>query len=141
MGRLAPEAYAALKGLHNAAWESLDPVLLELARLRYAQLLDDPEEFTRRSPAAGLTEAKVGALSDWPTSPQFSDAERCVLALAEQMCGDVAGVTQTDVDAVLAHHGPATTYGLVQALYALDFHQRLRLTVRALFGPAEEASS
>lgn len=138
MGRLAPEAHAALSGLHEAIWSSLDPALLELVRLRYAQLLDDPDEFARRTPAAALDEAKVSALRDWPGSPLFSEAERCVLALAEQMCGDVAGVTQEDIDPVLAHHGPATAYGLVQALYALDFHQRLRLAVRALFGPAEE---
>ena len=141
LGRLAPEAYQALAGLHEAVWASLEPSLLELVRLRYAQLLDDPDEFARRTPAAALDEAKVAALRDWPTSPLFSAAERSVLALAEQMCGDVAGVTQADVDAVLAHYGPATTYGLVQALYALDFHQRLRLAVRALFGAAEEATA
>lgn len=139
LSRLAPEAHAALTDLHAAIWESLDPALLELVRLRYAQLLDDPEEFARRTPAAALAEEKVNALRDWPASPLFTDGERCVLALAEQMCGDVAGVTTADINPVLAHYGPATTYGLVQALYALDFHQRLRLAVRALFGQPGKA--
>src|SRR4051794_11804392 len=93
---LAPDAFSAFADLHKAARLRVDPRILELCRLRIAMLLRSPTDQRLRDPAglaAGLTDDKVRALPQWPTSPLFSPAERACLALAEQFVIDVSGVT------------------------------------------------
>ena len=55
----------------------VSPVLLELCRLRVAQILGCESELQRRSAAAqaaGLSEETIAALDDWRTSERFSAA-------------------------------------------------------------------
>src|SRR5579859_3108170 len=117
LGSLYPDLFAAVAGLVGAAWQEVDPVLLELCRLRIATLLRYDAELERRSAraeAAGLTEAKLGELPTWPASPRFTDAERAALALAEQFVIDANGVTDAQVAAVTDHLGPNGCYAFVQ---------------------------
>ena len=68
---LAPAAFGAVADLQRVVWATFDPVVLELARLRTAQLLGFEAGLALRSHAAraaGLDEAKIGALASWPTS-------------------------------------------------------------------------
>jgi alkylhydroperoxidase family enzyme len=130
--RLCPEAFGALAGLVTAAWAECDPVLLELARLRAATLLGATAELARRNARAReaeLTEAKVAELPAWPTSPQFSPAERACLALTEQFVIDANGVTDSLVAGVTEHLGPDGCYRFVQALSVLETFQRACLTL------------
>ena len=134
----APSILPALTGFHEAAWASVDAVLLELARLRIAMLLGDANEAARRSPAAidaGLQEEKVAALGNWPDSPLYTEGERACLAFTEQYVGDVANLTKADADAVIEHLGAAGFYRFVNALLALDEHARLNLALARVFGP------
>ena len=86
---LEPQVFEHLSVLEEQLWSG-DPIeapLLELVRLRIAQILDAPAEVERRSPAAvagGLDEAMVVDLSNWPTSPKFDERQRAVLSWAEQ---------------------------------------------------------
>jgi len=124
-------------GLHRESWAAVDPVILELCRLRIAMLLGDQEEQARRSPgatAAGFDEAKAGELARWADSPRFSAAERACLAFAEQFVVQVSGMTEADTGAVLEHLSPAQLYGLATAILALDGHQRLRLALARVLG-------
>ena len=76
-----------------AAWDAVDPVLLELCRLRVAMLLGCEAELQVRTPAAaaaGLDEATIAELSRWPTSDRFGSRERACLAFCEQFVIDVA---------------------------------------------------
>lgn len=133
----APSVLPALTGFHEAAWSSVEPTLLELARIRIAMLLGDEAEQARRSPAAaeaGLTEEKIAALTDWPSSPLYSARERACLAFTEQYAGDVANLTKADADAVIEHLGAAAFYRFVNALLALDEHARLNLALARVFG-------
>src|SRR5438132_4401755 len=87
LAALCPDPFDALSGLAAAAWESADPVLLELARLRIATLLRNTGELERRTVKArdaGLDESKVADLAAWPTSPLFTARERACLSLTEQ---------------------------------------------------------
>lgn len=139
IGRVSPDAFKAMAGLVGAAYEEVDPVLVELCRLRTAALLRYDAELARRSvraEAAGLTSSKVDALPMWPTSPLFTEVERACLALAEQFVMDANGVTQEQVDAVTEHLGPKGCYALVQAVSALETFQRACLTLGIASGPA-----
>lgn len=107
----------------------VDPVVLELCRLRCAQLLGCRSELVMRSPAAvdaGLTEADVAALTQWPTSDRFTDAQRACLALAEQFVLDPHGVTPAQRAAVAEHFGEAGLVALVEALAIFDGFTRFR---------------
>jgi alkylhydroperoxidase family enzyme len=134
-----PEAMAALGALVDAAFAETDPVLLELARLRIATLLDNPAEWERRTAAAvaaGLAEEAVAELSAWPTSPRFGARERAALALAEQFTLDANGVTDADVAAVAEHLGAVGCYRFVEAVSALEGFQRACLTLGIASRPA-----
>lgn len=129
---LAPDLFAAIAEVVDTTWDHVDPVLLELARLRIATLLEHAGELSRRSTRAaeaGLSETKVAALPHWPTSPEFSDGERACLALTEQFVLDANGVTDDAVDKVTAHLGAAGCYVFVEAVSVLETFQRTCLTL------------
>ena len=76
-----PDIRDALDAVAKAAWESVDPVLLELCRLRMAMLFGCPAELAWRTPAsvaAGLEEERIEVLAHWPTSQRFGPLERGV---------------------------------------------------------------
>ena len=129
---LFPEPFQALAGVVTAVEAETDPVLLELARIRIATLLQYPAEVARRNArarAAGLTEAKVADLPSWPTSPRFNARERACLSLTEQFVMDANGVTDAQVAAVTEHLGAAGCYAFVEAVSVLETFQRACLTL------------
>lgn len=140
LARFAPEVRDVITTLHGELWQALDPEVLELCRLRIASLQADDREASRAGPGAAVSPEKAAAIGDWPDSPLFSDRERACLAFTEQFVGDVAGVTQTDIDALLAHFNPGEVQAFVSALLALDQHQRLALGLRTVLAPKEETS-
>jgi alkylhydroperoxidase family enzyme len=135
-----PDVAAELAAAHSAAWKIDDPVLLELCRLRIAQLLGCDAEWSTRSPealAAGLSEETIAAVAQWPTSPLFGERERACLALTEQWVIDVASVTDEQVEAVRNELGDAGLVAFANALLVVEQRQRLRLAWAQLFN--EEA--
>jgi alkylhydroperoxidase family enzyme len=101
--RVAPGATAAWTALSASVWSAADPELLELARMRIALLLRDPEAVERPPVGAPrLPEDKVASLADWPTSPLFSETERVALAFAERFVIDVAGIGDADRGSLIA---------------------------------------
>jgi alkylhydroperoxidase family enzyme len=131
----------------------LDPVLLELCRLRVAQLHDcEPELRIRYEPAvvAGLDEAKIAQLARSGSSPVFSELERACIALAELFVADPHAISDEDAAAVSETLGPAGTVALVQALALFDGFARFRLVlgvepaseeIRVVPAPTAESSS
>lgn len=148
---LFPAAFQAVTDLQRAIWDSFDPVVLELCRLRIAGLLRFGPGLEVRSEAAratGLDEARIAALASWPTSPLFSDAERACLALAEQFVMDANGVTDELVDDVLRHWSAADCHTLANAISAFETFQRGCLTLgitvspeRAWLSPAQSGEA
>lgn len=138
LARFAPEVRDVITTLHGELWGALDPEILELCRLRIAGLQRDEREASRPAPGAPVSPEKAAAVGGWPDSPLFSDAERACLAFTEQFVGDVAGITQGDFDALLAHFSPGEVQAFVSALLALDQHQRLALGLRTVLAPREE---
>lgn len=142
LASLCPDAIDALAGTVAAAWEETDPVLLELARLRIAALLQNAPELGQRSSAAraaGLTEDKVADVAAWPTSPRFTAVERACLALTEQFVMDANGVTEMQVAAVTEHLGGPGCYAFVEAISVLETFQRACLTLGVRTSPGIDA--
>ncbi len=138
LARFAPEVRDVITNLHSELWQALDPEVLELCRLRIASLQGDDREAARPAPGAPVAPEKAAAIGDWPDSPLFSERERACLAFTEQFVGDVAGVTQGDIDALLEHFSPGEVQAFTSALLALDQHQRLALGLRTVLAPREE---
>ena len=126
--RLRPEACGLLVMLNERVWQAGPPVLLELVRVRAAQLIGNPAALRVRSPSADVVpEAKIRALPDYPGSPQFSPAERDTVAFAEQFLIDVAGTTEAARAGLTRHFGPTGARALVSAIYVVEFTQRLQM--------------
>ena len=118
--------------LHRSIDDSVDPVIVELCRLRIATLIGADALRSLRRPkaiASGLTEEKISALASWPTSPLFSTAERACIALAEQFCMGAFTVSDADVSAVLEHLSPDECYALVNGVWVIEALSRMMVVM------------
>ena len=132
-----PDVAMSLEVARQRAWELVDPILLELCRLRIAMLLGCRAEFASRTPAAvaaGLDEASVDVLSRWMTSPLFGPRERACLAFTEQFVVDVAGLDDATAGAVRHELGEQGLVDFVNALLVVEQRQRLHVIWEQLFG-------
>ena len=133
-----PALAAHLAALERAAWSTVDPVLLELCRVRIAMLLgcaDEAQALSDAAVAAGLDEAALAELSSWPISPRFGARERACLAFCEQFVIDVAGLDDDMASAVAEHLGPQGLADFTAALLVVEQRQRLRLAWERLLEP------
>lgn len=115
-----PETEAALDRMNDAAWAATDPDLLDLCGRRVAALLDGGED-------------PVG-------SRALTEREQAFLAFTEQFVLSVAGTTDAEVDALLAHAGPVDVYRFVAALYTLEMTMRIDIAGRVVL-PASEVTT
>ena len=128
----ASESVEQLVALHQVIDNSVDPVIVELCRLRIAGLIGARAYLSLRRPkaaAAGLTEAKIAELARWPDSPLFSDAERACLAIAEQFCMGAFTVTDADVATVLEHLTADECYALVNGIWVMEALARMTVVM------------
>jgi AhpD family alkylhydroperoxidase len=141
LGAVRPEAADLLDTANECAWRDVDPVLLELMRLRIGALIGNEQGVQRRSVTArerGLTEDKIAALSDYAASAAFSEQEKDCLAFTEQFVIDVSGVTDVELAGLQRHFPEDRIRAFVVALYVTECTQRLEMTVPALLGTSPE---
>ena len=124
-----PELAAAHQQLLATIWAGpVSPVTLELCRLRMAMLLTSTAALSERTPAAldaGLTEARIGLLAQWPSNPSFSHEERVCIGFVERFLIDHDQISDEDVRAltdILTAEGVVT---FTTALIAWDNQHRL----------------
>lgn len=131
---LTPTAYAAYRRLEEALWDRalLDPALVELCRLRVAQLVGCGAELTVRhdeARAAGLAEAKIDELRQWPTSSHYTDADRAVLNFTEKFVIDASSVDDDDCAAVRAQLSDPEIAALTTAVAMFDAMARFQVAL------------
>jgi alkylhydroperoxidase family enzyme len=129
---LRPDLFEQFRAFYFQIWNppKLDPVLLELCRLRIAELHGcASERRVRYEPAraAGLSEARIAALEDWRRGDLFSAAERACLAFAESFALAVQAIGDEDVAELAAHLSPAEIVALCEALAVFDGFTRFRV--------------
>jgi alkylhydroperoxidase family enzyme len=130
LSRLQPDACALLVALNEQVWQVSDAGLLQLVRVRVAQLIGNPAALRVRAPCADVAavpESKLLALPDYPGSPLFSATERDILAFTEQFLMDVGGTDATARAGLIEHFGADGARELVSAIYVVEFTQRLQL--------------
>ncbi|HSV45236.1 MAG TPA: hypothetical protein VLJ58_05540 [Ramlibacter sp.] len=122
-----PGFYAVFMSDYQASVARVDPLLVELCRLRMAQLLDsDFDRSLRYQPAmaAGLSEEKIAAIGDYGSSALFSARERECLAFAELFVIQSSNISDEDVARVQAVIGAEAFIYFVKALSVIDQLQR-----------------
>ena len=132
---LLPTGGAELRALYAALWDvGVNSVTLELCRLRMATLIGSTADLVMRQPEAveaGLTEDLVAALPAWPTSDEFTDAQRCALAFAEQFVIDAHGFTEDDMAGMHDHFTEPQLAALTTAVATFDALARVRTALTA----------
>lgn len=103
--KLDPKLDSALGEFVGQVWEgAMDSATLEMCRVRMAMLLGSEEDAAFRSPqaagggaeGAAELETKLLALSEWPTSPLFTEADRAALDFCEKYVIDPYAITDED---------------------------------------------
>ena len=127
-----PEARDRLRELEAELWAPgrMDPVILELCRLRLAQLLGDRLGVDQRTPAAveaGLTDEDVAELAHWPTSGRVDARTRACLAFTELYVIDAHAVTDKVCGELRAELSDGEAVALTMALATFDATSRLRV--------------
>jgi alkylhydroperoxidase family enzyme len=122
---LRPELFAAWREFAGIFWEKrlVDPVLLELCRLRIAQMHGARYPLSKRmreATEAGLDEAKIEKLADWWRQPGFSALERACLRFSEQFVLDAQGLSDEEARPVVTALGDAGTVAFIEALAIFD---------------------
>jgi alkylhydroperoxidase family enzyme len=126
---------------YNASIGRLDPVLVELCRVRIAQLVESEfDQSLRYRPAAevGLTEEKISALPDYVSSPVFSPRERAVLEFTEQWVIQSSTITDEDCERLQQHISVEEFIYLAKVLSVLDQFARANSALR--IAPARSVS-
>jgi alkylhydroperoxidase family enzyme len=111
----------------------IDPVVSELCRLRIAQMVESDFDLALRyRPAtdAGLSEQKIAALSDYPTSSHFSERERIILEFTEQWVIQSSSITDDDVARLQTVISPEEFMYFCKALSLIDQFARANSAFR-----------
>ena len=110
-----------------------DPVLVELARIRIAQLVESEFDAALRYQAAadaGLTEEKIAEITDYPTSPRFTERERAALEFTEQFALQSSSISDEDCARLQEHVNAEEFIYLVKALSSIDQFARANSAFR-----------
>ena len=126
-----PELATLYRTYYGGLWEK-SPVpadILELARLRIAEIHECDAELAIQHEAAGLSQAQRDALANWQASPLFSDGQRAALGLAERIVWEHHQITDEESGAVRQHLGDAGLVAFTVAISLFDANCRLKLAL------------
>ena len=133
-----PQFYAVFMDDYRRSIARVEPVLLELCRLRMARLFGSAVDLSLRlkaARAAGLADDKIAALATYDKSPLFTERERVCIGFAEQFALASYDISDADVTRVQAVLAPEDFIYFVKALSVIDQFQRAAVA----FGAAPAA--
>jgi AhpD family alkylhydroperoxidase len=128
--QLQPKAYEAMFGLEKYVSQSqLKPALKELIKIRVSQINGCAfciDLHTKDARKHGETEQRIYQLSAWRESPFFTDMERAVLALAEEITHiSVHGVADETYNNALEQLGEEQLAQAIMAIIAINAWNRI----------------
>lgn len=136
--KAAPDGYKAMSGLEVYARRSIEPVLLELIKIRASQINGCAfclDMHTKDARAKGETEQRIYTLGAWRETPFFTDRERAALALTEA----ITLISENHVpDAIYEeakkHFNEKELVDLVFAIVTINGWNRLAITFHSVPG-------
>ncbi|MGW3936906.1 carboxymuconolactone decarboxylase family protein [Streptomyces phaeochromogenes] len=135
----APEVYKAMVRLDAAARKGVDPVLLELVKIRASQLNHCAfclDMHTKDAFAAGESVERIVQLSAWEESRHFyTEKELAALALTEAVTVLTDGFVPDDVyEAAARQFDEAELTQLIAAITVINAWNRFGVTCRLVAG-------
>ena len=135
----APEVYKAMVRLDAAARKGVDPVLLELVKIRASQLNHCAfclDMHTKDAFAAGESVERIVQLSAWEESRHFyTEKELAALALTEAVTVLTDGFVPDEVyEAAARHFDEAGLAQLIAAITVINAWNRFGVTCRLVAG-------
>ncbi|WP_407550294.1 carboxymuconolactone decarboxylase family protein [Streptomyces sp. Pv4-95] len=133
--KLAPEVFKAMSALDAAARQGLDPVLVELVKIRASQVnhcafcIDMHIKDARK---AGESEERIYLLNAWEEATGFyTDREQAALALTESITLLTDGFVPDAVyDRAAAHFEDAELSQLIALITTINAWNRFGVTTR-----------
>ena len=128
---LRPELAERYATFRNLIYDEhlVDPVVLELCRLRIAAMLGDVAATAAPTPGVNVPAELIAALASWPTDPQFSPLHKAALGVAELFVIDAHAVSDEQIAGLEGLLGAAGVVALTTALGLFDGESRMRLTL------------
>ena len=131
-----PNLHDSYRNFYEIFWqqELLPARILELCRLRIAQLHDCRAELARFRPEPkGLESgpALLKRLRNWHREPDFDDTERACLEMAELFVQDPHAISDPLAEAVIAGLGEPGYVAFAEALAILDSSTRIQCALQA----------
>ncbi|HUP12510.1 MAG TPA: carboxymuconolactone decarboxylase family protein [Niastella sp.] len=128
--KLQPEAYQAMFAFERyLSRTQIDPLLKELIKIRASQINGCAyciNIHTKEARKKGESEQRIYALSAWRETPFFTDTERAVLALTEEITHiSVKGVTDETYNNALDLLGEERLAQVIMAIITINAWTRI----------------
>jgi len=136
---LEPRAYKAMLGLEQYIRSSaISPLLLEMIKIRASQINGCAyciDMHTQEALKIGETQRRIFALSAWKESPLFTEEERIVLRLTEEVTLiSKDGVSDDTYDKAVKAYGENGAAQLIMQVIIINSWNRIAVSTRQKFG-------
>ena len=137
---LEPDAFKALKGLEDYTRAAQLPALLhELIKIRASQINGCAyclDMHTQDAIKLGETPRRIFALSAWKESPLFSEEERAVLQLTEEVTLiSNYGVSDATYNTVLKFYSENQLSQILMQIVVINSWNRIAISTNQIFEP------
>lgn len=135
VGAVQPAAYQAMAALEKyLSTTGIDPLQKELIKIRASQINGCAycvNAHTQDARRLGETEQRINLVAVWRESPQFTVAERTVLALTEEVTLiSRQGVSDDTYNKAIAIFGEEVTAQLLMAIVTINAWNRIGVSTR-----------
>jgi len=134
--KIDPEAYKALMGLeHYLRNSGLSPLQKELIKIRASQINGCAyciNMHTQDARKLGETEQRIYALNAWRETPYFSEEERAILALTEEVTLIQGHVSDATYSKALELLGEKTLAQTIMAIIAINAWNRIGISTHMM---------
>ncbi|MBB6499085.1 carboxymuconolactone decarboxylase family protein [Pedobacter cryoconitis] len=132
--KIEPEAYRIMYMFDSYLSKSnLTPIQRELIKIRTAQVNGCAYCIyihTKEARIIGETETRIYALNAWKEGPFFSDEERAILALTEEVTLIQNGVSDETYNLAAQYFDERTLAQIIMAIIAINAYTRIAISTR-----------
>lgn len=138
---LEPNAYKAMSGLEQYIRSSkLPPLLREMIKIRASQINGCAyciDMHTREALMLGEKQRRIFALSAWKESPLFTEEERAVLQLTEEVTLiSKDALSDETYNKVLKFYGENELAQIIMQVIIINMWNRMAVSTNQVFEPA-----
>lgn len=136
---LEPAAFKAMLGLEQYIRDThIDPLLLEMIKIRASQINGCAyciDMHTQEALKIGETQRRIFAVSAWKESPLFTEEERAVLQLTEEITLiSKEAVSDETYGKVLKFYGENGLAQIIMQVIIINSWNRIAVATKQVFG-------